>query len=103
MNPKSLANLKPCKKGETHNPNGRPKGVKPWATVLKELFESGEFDQSDVVRVHITKAFKGEPKAMDFIADRMDGKAKNSLEISSINLTDEQKDKIKRLFDETGK
>lgn len=25
MNPKSLANLKPCKPGETHNPNGRPK------------------------------------------------------------------------------
>lgn len=23
-NPKSLANLKPCKPGETHNPNGRP-------------------------------------------------------------------------------
>lgn len=24
-NPKCLANLKPCKKGETNNPNGRPK------------------------------------------------------------------------------
>lgn len=25
MTEKELANLKPCKKGETHNPNGRPK------------------------------------------------------------------------------
>lgn len=33
-NPNCVANLKPCKKGETHNPNGRPKKM---VNVIKKL------------------------------------------------------------------
>ena len=32
--PKSLANLRPCKPGETHNPNGRPKKL---VNAIKDL------------------------------------------------------------------
>jgi hypothetical protein len=32
-NPNAIDNLKPCKPGETHNPNGRPKKI---YTILKE-------------------------------------------------------------------
>lgn len=32
-----LANLKPFKKGQSGNPAGRPKGVKNWSTVIKQL------------------------------------------------------------------
>lgn len=34
QNEKSMANLQPCKPGETHNPNGRPKKLK---TAIKSL------------------------------------------------------------------
>lgn len=33
---KGYANLKPCKPGETNNPNGRPKGQRNFATIYKE-------------------------------------------------------------------
>ena len=37
INPKSLLNLKPCKKGETNNPNGQPrKGISAVNAELKE-------------------------------------------------------------------
>lgn len=35
-------NLKPCKPGETHNPNGRPKGRKNISTYLKEFLQATE-------------------------------------------------------------
>lgn len=32
-------NLRPCKPGETHNPNGRPKGARSMKTILREYLE----------------------------------------------------------------
>lgn len=37
-----LANLKPFKKGQSGNPAGRPKGVKNWSTVIKQLLADEE-------------------------------------------------------------
>lgn len=34
---KGTENLKPCKPGETHNPNGRPKGSRNVKTVIDEI------------------------------------------------------------------
>lgn len=34
INPRSLANLKSCRPGETHNPNGRPP---TWRTLMKKV------------------------------------------------------------------
>jgi hypothetical protein len=38
---KRMENLKPCKPGETANPNGRPKGRKSISTYLKLFIEGG--------------------------------------------------------------
>jgi len=37
---KRLLNLKPMKKGETRNPNGRPKGTKNRSTIIKKFLEA---------------------------------------------------------------
>ncbi len=36
MSPNSLANLKPCKPGETHNPGGRRRDFPKIETIMKE-------------------------------------------------------------------
>lgn len=43
----NLDNLKPFVKGQIANPNGRPKGVKNWATVIQDLL--GDEDLIDKV------------------------------------------------------
>jgi hypothetical protein len=40
--PKQLANLKPARKGEVRNPNGRPPGSKNWASIAREMLEDPE-------------------------------------------------------------
>lgn len=37
---KGHANLIPCKPGETHNPNGRPKGALNYSTIRRNAFEA---------------------------------------------------------------
>ena len=38
----NLENLKPFKKGEVANPNGRPKGKRNRSTILKELLDMND-------------------------------------------------------------
>lgn len=40
---KSIANLKPVKKGEVRNPNGRTKGTKNWSTYFQKLLNDEAF------------------------------------------------------------
>jgi len=82
INPKSLENLKPCKPGETHNPKGRGKGVRNWDVVMREMFEAGEITQDDIVFEQAKRAKAGDLKAAEWMAERMDGKAKERLGIS---------------------
>lgn len=79
----NIENLKPYKPGESGHPEGRPKGVRNWDVVMRELFDSGEFDQAEMLKVFYKKALEeGDQKAMDYITERMDGKAKERLGIS---------------------
>lgn len=87
------------KPGECPNPNGRPKGVKNWDVVMRELFAKGEYSQEDIVKIYIKQANDGNIKAMEWIADRMDGKAKQPID-ASIDISEETKEKIKRIFDD---
>jgi DNA-binding MarR family transcriptional regulator len=90
MNPKSLANLKPCKPGETHNPHGRPKTV-------KEIRDAMLADTPTLVSVLKRMALKGNATAMRIWIDRV-LPALTSMELSDTripqedlsNLTDEQ-------------
>ena len=81
-------NLKPCKPGETHNPNGRPKGSKNFKTILKHYLqakikmdkdspfvkEGEEITAKDALMLKlITMGMKGNLSAIDKIVTRLDG------------------------------
>lgn len=86
----------PLKKGETHNPNGRPKGSRNFSTIYKQLLRmsvSKEQAESDPVLQSfmndpkiknltikaaicikdIQKALKGEDRAIERIQNRTEG------------------------------
>lgn len=80
-------NLKPCKKGETHNPNGRPVGAKSRSTILKKWIEvyakiknpetqqeiSGTIEDKINLSL-ISKALEGDVQAIKEINDTLYGK-----------------------------
>jgi hypothetical protein len=88
----NLQNLKPFKKGNKASP-GRPKGVRPMKSIIKEFLEC-EFDAKNIppefqnlkikgktmtvqqlmTLAQIKKALKGDEKAYDRIIDRFEGK-----------------------------
>ena len=82
-------NLRPCKPGETHNPNGRPKGSKNISTYLRALLEeslevhnpiSGQKEKKKIAEILAIKlatiALKGEGdrQAINDVIDRLEGK-----------------------------
>ena len=88
-------NLKPFKKGQSGNPKGRPKGVLNSATRLKRILEltnkkknkgTGEMEDFTVSEqmdmALISKALVGDVTAYREIMDRLEGKAKQSLEVT---------------------
>ena len=95
------------KKGESGNPNGRPKGVPNSKTRLLRLLElvqtktnpiTGDKEEFTVAEqldmVLINKAIKGDIRAYQEIMDRLEGKAKQSTELEvtgGINITWEEK------------
>jgi hypothetical protein len=98
-----MSGLKPCKPGETHNPNGRPVGSTSIKTKLKRLlasyrppkdvynemkkkypqiakYEDCTIDDAIWVRV-LDQAQRGNESAREFVADRTEGKVKETLRI----------------------
>jgi len=79
-------NLIPCKPGETHNPNGRPKGQRNYATIYREaLIKLGqEKDMTPdeieelIEKTGLNKALAGDYKFFQDVRDRIHGKAKQS-------------------------
>jgi hypothetical protein len=77
-------NLKPFKKGETGNPNGRPKKLPP----IKELIEKTLGEEKNgisgvdaIFKVLLSKAVKGDLKASQMLLDYYYGKATQKTEI----------------------
>lgn len=64
---KRLANLKPCKKGETHNPNGRPKITKS----EKELRELIRIHAPEIIDAMAKQAKKGRPAAAGILLKKV--------------------------------
>ena len=96
-NPNSLANLRPPKKGEVRNPNGRKKGVKNVKTTLKKFLDAKiDFKNPltkknetatayDIVAIRlVVKAMNGDLKAMKELYDRLEGSV-NKSEMNIIN------------------
>jgi hypothetical protein len=75
---RSLANLKPWKKGERANPNGRPKKTLTEALIAK----LGRKRAFEVATALIDTAAKGDVSAFKELADRLEGKVPQQIEVS---------------------
>ena len=89
-------NLIPAKKGEVRNPNGRGKGVQNSKTRLLRLLElvqkkrnpiTGEEEEFTVLELMdmqmISKALKGDQRAYEAVVDRLEGKPKQTTDITA--------------------
>lgn len=89
-----IDNLVHFKKGESGNPNGRPKGVPNSKTRLLRLLElvqvktnpvTGEKEEFTIAEqldmVLVNKALKGDLSAYKELFDRLEGRAKQTSEI----------------------
>lgn len=89
-------NLKPAKKGEIRNPNGKPKGIPNTKTRLQRLLSLTEnmtnpvtgdvegftvAEQMDLAM--IMKARKGDTKAYSALVDRLEGKPQQSVDLTT--------------------
>ncbi len=99
---KGWANLRPAKKGEVRNPHGRPKkelhipdllnkiGDEPCPESLmvglKKIYPNlGEINHREALqRVAYYYALRGQPWAIQYIADRTDGKPKQTIETKEL-------------------
>jgi len=97
---------KKMKKGETLNPNGRPKGVRNLSTVLREMLltevttidqegnKTVEEFQDTIIRKLLTEANKGNIQAIKEVFDRIEGKAKQDVKLSGTVETDNKHEVI---------
>jgi len=93
-NQRSLANLKPFKKGESGNPNGRPKGASVVAE-LRKLVEETDWKDKKTGKTHLqAKAIamklvnmamddEGNLGAIKEIFDRLYGKAQQNVNVDA--------------------
>lgn len=83
--------LKPLKKGETANPNGRPKGQRNYATIYREalikLAQMNGMDpdqmETDILLKGLASARKGDYRFWKDIHDRIHGTAINKTDMTS--------------------
>lgn len=92
----NLQNLTPFPKGNNANPTGRPKGVQNSKTRLLRLLElvqkrknpiTGDEEEFTVLELMdmqmISKALKGDQKAYEAVVDRLEGKPKQTTDITA--------------------
>jgi hypothetical protein len=95
-----LENLKPWKPGQSGNPGGRPKG-KLIDEALEELLLGNDSELAlAIAKKLLARAKAGEVKAIQLVAERVQGKPKRQIELSGPdggpldihNLTNEELD-----------
>jgi len=100
---KNSGNLKPTyKKGESGNPNGRPKGQRNYATIYRLALErigetqkmTPEEVEEQMEQVGLLKAMKGDFNFQKDIKDRLHGKPLVRSEVS-VDLTPNEEDREK--------
>lgn len=84
-NPENIVKHK-FKKGQTGNPNGRPKKLPELDKLLADVLGDNEMEK--ILRAVYAKALKGDTRAAEILLDRGYGKAKQHMEV-------EMKDPIK--------
>jgi len=91
-----IDNLVHFEKGQSGNPNGRPKGVQNSKTRLLRLLElvqkrrnpiTGEEEDFTVLELMdmqmISKALRGDQRAYEAVVDRLEGKPKQTTDITA--------------------
>jgi predicted outer membrane protein len=81
-------NLIPFKKGESGNPNGRPKGQRNFATIYREAIEkiaasknmTAEDFEIQLAEQALRKAFNGDTRFYTDTMDRVHGKAQQVID-----------------------
>lgn len=81
----------PFKKGQSGNPKGRPKGQRDFATIYKEALikladmndVSPEDMEAQIVMKGLGSARKGDFRFWKDVHDRIHGKAKENLDVTS--------------------
>lgn len=95
------SNLKPFEQGQSGNPSGRKPGALSLKTYIKKWLAAEEKFQNPIteeietlsqydiiVLMQIAKARKGDTKAYEVLTDRIEGKAKQSIDLEQdISLT----------------
>lgn len=87
----SEANLKPFKKGESGNPNGRPKGQRNYATIYREaLIKLAEMNdttpeemETDIHLKGLASARMGDYRFYKDLLDRLHGTAIQKSDVTS--------------------
>jgi hypothetical protein len=84
----------PFKKGQSGNPNGRPKEGTSWAAVLEKIggekIKAGKEEitkKEAVARKLWGEAAKGQPWAINALMDRLDGKPKQVVDQTTRNVS----------------
>jgi hypothetical protein len=78
-------NLKPFKKGESGNPNGRPKKLPELDKLLADVLgeeKDGITAGEAILKALRAKASKGDVRAAEVLLDRAYGKAKQTMDVS---------------------
>jgi hypothetical protein len=91
------------KKGQSGNLNGRPKGRLSFGPAIEEELRAAIKDPNGnpievrqaLVKTLIKEGLKGNMRALEFIIDKIDGKAKQSLQIEARENID--KEQLKRI------
>ena len=96
------ANLRPFKKGETGNPNGRPLGQRNYATIYRDALikiaaaqnKTPEEIETMMHEAGIKQSIKGNVKFHAYMMDKIHGKTP---ETHNVSLTVEPSERIKNL------
>lgn len=88
VNPNSLKNLKPIKKGEVRNPKGRKAVLPELEKIIAEALsqtKEGLTAAEAILQSLIERAVNGDNKAAEILLDRAYGKAKQTVDMQTDN------------------
>jgi hypothetical protein len=86
LSPNSLKNLKPVKKGEVRNPNGRPKSLPKLDELLLDVLtdtQEGKTQAKLILEALVKRAKAGDTKASALLMDRAWGKVREHIDITT--------------------
>jgi len=83
--PNPIPNSKPFQKGQSGNPNGRPRKLPELDKILAECF--GDKEMEDVLKAIHKQAVKGNVRAGEILMDRIWGKPRQTVEQTVKNIT----------------